>query len=298
MKQRGFTLVELIMVIVIMGVMAAMIVVFLKPAVDSYFDSRRRADLTDIADTAIRRMTQDIRRAVPNSVRSVSATCFQLVPTIAGGRYRMAPNTTVNPNFPGTSTDPYLDPAMCAPSATCSAPLDTSQATTVFDVLTPLTTVPAQNDWIVVNNQNAGDVYAGNNRGQINAAPTTPRATDGIHRIQIDSTPFSNGYDGGRFVAVANTEQTVFYSCAPNANTLYRTVALFGANQATTCAATATAAGITVATVATDVASCNFVYDPNQGATQQSGFVWMRLQLTRASESVVMTHGVHVSNAP
>lgn len=290
MKQRGFTLVELIMVIVIMGIMASMITVFLKPAIDSYIDSRRRADLTDIADTAIRRMAQDIRRAVPNSVRSVSPTCFQLVPTIAGGRYRMAPNTTANPNFPATSPDPYLDPPMCAASTTCSAPLDTSQATTVFDVLTPLTTVPAKNDWIVVNNQNAGDVYAGNNRGQISAAPTTPRATDGMHRIQIASTSFSNGYDGGRFVAVANAEQTVFYSCV--GNVLYRTVAAFTANQATTCAAT------TGATVATDVASCNFVYDPNQGATQQSGFVWMHLQLTRSSESVVMTHGVHVSNVP
>src|ERR1035437_9964243 len=104
MKQRGFTLVELIMVIVIMGVMASMIVVFLKPAVDSYLDSRRRADLTDIADTAIQRMAQDIRRAVPNSVRSVSSTCFQLVPTIAGGRYRMAPNTvTVGSAYIDTS---------------------------------------------------------------------------------------------------------------------------------------------------------------------------------------------------
>ena len=65
MKQRGFTLVELITVIVIMGIMASMITVFLKPAIDSYLDSRRRADLTDIADTAIRRMAQDILEAKP-----------------------------------------------------------------------------------------------------------------------------------------------------------------------------------------------------------------------------------------
>jgi len=278
MKQRGFTLVELIMVIVIMGIIASMITVFLKPAVDSYLDSRRRADLTDIADTAIRRMAQDIRRAVPNSVRSVSPTCFQLVPTIAGGRYRMAADTVNDTPLP------------CAPSATCSAPLDTSQATTVFDVLTPLTTVPAKDDWIVVNNQNAGDVYTGSNRGQISAAPTTPRATDGLHRIPIASTSFSSGYDGGRFVAVADTEQTVFYSCT--GNVLYRTVATFAADPTATCAATIGA------TVATDVAGCNFVYDPDHGATQQSGFVWMNLQLTRTGESVVMTHGVHVSNVP
>jgi len=279
MRARGFTLVELVMVIAITGILAGTITVFFKTSIDSYFDTRRRADLTDIADTALRRMTKDIRSAVPNSVRSVSSSCFQLVPTITGGRYRMASDTAND-----------TSPLPCAPSATCSAPLDVTQATTVFDVLSPMTTVPATNDWVVIDNQNAGDVYAGTNRAQISATPTTPRGSDGLHRIAIASTQFPSGYDGGRFVVVPNAEQTVFYSCV--GNTLYRTVAAFNANQATTCAA------ITGAVVATDVASCAFVYDPNQGGTQQSGFVWMRLELSRSGESVALAHGVHVDNVP
>lgn len=181
-------------------------------------------------------------------------------------------------------------PLPCTPSATCSAPLDVTQATAVFDVLSPLVTVPAQNDWIVIGNQNADDVYAGTNRARISAAPTVPRGSDGLHRIAIDSTQFPSGYDGGRFVAVPNAEQTVFYSCV--GSVLYRTAAAFNANQGTTCALT------TGAVVATDVAGCTFVYDPNQGATQQSGFVWMRLELSRSGESAAMTHGVHVDNVP
>lgn len=279
LQARGFTLVELVIVIVITGVIAGSIAVFLKPAIDSYFDTRRRADLSDMADTALRRMGQDIRRAVPNSVRPVSPTCFQLVPTTAGGRYRMA-SDTVN-DAPA--------PLPCAPSATCSAPLDTSVATTVFDVLAPLEPMPAAGDWVVINNQNAGDVYAGTNRGQITAV-AVPRTTDGLQRITIGATQFSSGYDGGRFATVANAEQSVFYSCV--GGVLYRTVAAFGANQATTCGLTAGAI------VATDVAGCSFVHDPNQGATQQSGFVWMRLELSRAGESVTLAHGVHVSNVP
>ena len=280
MKARGFTLVELVMVIVITGILAATLTIYLKPAVDSYFDMRRRADLTDLADTALRRMAQDIRSAVPNSLRWVSASCFQLVPTTAGGRYRMA-SDTVNDSAP----------LPCTPSASCSAPLDTAQATTVFDVLSPLATVPAKDDWIVIDNERADDVYTGTNRAQISATPSVPtRSSDALHRIQIASTQFPVGYDGGRFVVVANAAQSVFYSCV--GGSLYRTIAAFSANQATTCAATSGAL------VASDVTSCTFVYDANQGATQQSGFLWMRLQLARDGESVTLAHGVHVDNVP
>lgn len=275
MKARGFTLVELVMVIMITGIIAGSIAVFFKPAIDSYFDTRRRADLADLADTAVRRMAQDIRRAVPNSINPLSATCFRLVPTSAGGRYRMA-SDTVN-DTPA--------PLPCTPGTTCSAPLDPSQATTMFDVLSPLASVPIVGDWVVINNQNAGDVYAGTNRSQITDV-ATPRASDGVHRITIDSRQFSSGYDGGRFVVVADAEQTVTYTCS--GGVLYRKVAAFGAAD---CAAGG-------ATVATDVAGCTFVHDPNQGATQQGGFVWLRLDLSRAGESAALVHGVHVDNVP
>ena len=42
------------------------------------------------ADHALRRMLRDVRVAVPNSIRTPATNCFELVPTSAGGRYRMA----------------------------------------------------------------------------------------------------------------------------------------------------------------------------------------------------------------
>jgi MSHA biogenesis protein MshO len=45
-------------------------------------------------------------------------------------------------------------------------------------------------------------------------------------------------------------------------------------------------------------AGCTFIHDPNQGATQQGGFVWLRLELSRAGESAALAHGVHVDNVP
>ena len=204
---RGFTLIELVLVIVVGSVMAATLVVFFKPAVDGYLASRARADLTDQADTALRRASRDVRLAVPNSVRTPGSQCFEVIPSSGGGRYRTGPDT-VNDSAPN-----------CAPSATCSAPLDTAQATTVFDVLTPLSTVPAAGDWVVVGNQSPADVYSGVNRASI-ASVSTPTAAYGRHRITLANTQFPLGYDGARFTVVPNAQRAVFYVCSGADGTL------------------------------------------------------------------------------
>ena len=93
-NQRGFTLVEMIMVIVIMGIIGGIVAVFLRSPVEGYVASARRAEMTDIADTALRRINRDLRSALPNSVR-VTGTCngtttcyLEFLPTTGGGRYR------------------------------------------------------------------------------------------------------------------------------------------------------------------------------------------------------------------
>jgi MSHA biogenesis protein MshO len=105
-KHRGFTLVELIMVIVILGVVGGMVAVFMRGPIDAYFASARRAGLTDAADTAVRRMARDIRKALPNSIRTIgaapAATCVEFIPTKTGGRYREQGAGALN--FSGAAT--------------------------------------------------------------------------------------------------------------------------------------------------------------------------------------------------
>lgn len=278
-RQQGFSLVELVVVIVLIGAIGGILAMQLGPTIQGYLDVGRRAGLTDAADTALRRIITDVRRSVPNSLRLHSAQCLELVPTIDGGRYRTGPDVS------GTrSGDAFLD-------------YDAGAAQ--FDVTTRFTRIPAANDLVVIGNQNPGDVYSGANVSYIQGV--TNRATDaadawmGPHRIALTAPaqiPF--GYEGGRFVVVARTEQAVSYVCNVADGTLSRVVRPLSA--AGTGAGCPSPVGEPL--VARRVSRCEFSFNPNQGATPQSGFIQLQLTLTDGGESVPLTIGAHVSNLP
>ena len=277
--QVGFTLVELIMVMVLMGILSGSFMVFFKPTVEGYFDARRRADLTDIADTALRRMGQDIKAAVPNSINLVSDQCFQLVPTIAGGRYRTNIDVINDQNPPNLP-------------ATWSAFPDTSAATatpTTFDVLSMEGTAPVKDDYIVINNQNRDDVYgaAPISRFTVSADPTAPVSSNGTTRIVIGANPAAAGYVGGRFQVVSKDMPSIMYSCS--GSKLFRKI--LTTSKVAACA-------VDGDVVATDVASCLFAYTSISSATQSTGLITLNLTLSRNGESVVLASGVHVDNQP
>jgi MSHA biogenesis protein MshO len=278
---RGFTLIEMVVTLVLLGTLGGLMTVFFKPALATFLGARTRAALAAEGDGAARRLMRDVRSAVPNSIRTPAANCFELVPTTSGGRYRMGADT-VNGN---------------------SAPVDPSTSTTSFDVLSTLAVTPSVGDWVVVDNQNAGDVYAGSNRSAITAV-STPAATAGQLRLSINAMQFPLGYDGGRFNVVDQAQQAVFYVCSGASTTLdskgnapgvlYRLKNYgFNSTMPSSCPAT-TGADV----VAVNLRSCRFLYDPNQGATQQSGFISIQLEMTRDSETTSLIVGAHVANQP
>ena len=146
-RDRGFTLVEAIIVIVLTGILASAVAVFLRAPVQAYLDVARRAELTDIADTALRRIGRDLRLALPNSIRVTAGnTAIEFIPIKSAGRYREAgPGDVLDFS---SSTDPS------------------------FDIIGPGVDV-ASGDHIVVYNLGitGSDTYAGTSR---RAAATTP----------------------------------------------------------------------------------------------------------------------------
>jgi MSHA biogenesis protein MshO len=277
-EQRGFTLVELVIVIVLVGAIGAIFAMQLGPVIQGYVAVGKRAALTDQADTALRRVVLEVRAAVPNSLRLGSAQCLELVPTIDGGRFRTGPDVT----------------------RAGSAFLDYDAAATEFDVVTEFTTRPAAGDLVVIGNQNPGDVYSRSNVSTISqvADNTGTEAWRGPHRLTVTPTRIPFGYEDGRFVVVPGAGQAVSYVCSKagiengkGTGVLYRITRPIAPDQS--CEVPANSPKL-----ASNVASCAFIYSPNQGATQQSGFVQLQLTLADGGETVPLTLGAHVSNVP
>lgn len=87
-QAAGFTLVELIVVIVISALVASFMVLFLDAPIESYFAQTRRSDLVDSAHRISDAVTADARTALPNSMRTnPTGTALELLATEGVARY-------------------------------------------------------------------------------------------------------------------------------------------------------------------------------------------------------------------
>ena len=93
MRQRGVTLVELVVTIAVSAAVVGFMAMFIVGPMNAYSAQARRAELVDDADSALRFMARDLRSALPGSVRvtvSGSVTALELLSTVDGARYRDA----------------------------------------------------------------------------------------------------------------------------------------------------------------------------------------------------------------
>jgi MSHA biogenesis protein MshO len=268
---RGFTLVEAVIVITLTGIIASVVAVFIAKPVQGYFDSTQRAEMTDTADTALRRVARDLRLALPNSIRPTGvSTSIEFLSTQTGGRYRAA-----------------------ASGAGTGDPLDfVTSADTSFDVFgAPITfsaTTTTNQNQIVVSNYGitGANAYSGNS-----ASTDVRRAYAGtvgtVSNISITSTnPLPIDSPSHRFFVV---DTPVSYVCIGGMLIRYWGYPILATQGIPTI-------GSSSAVLARNVSACSFSYAP--GITERNGLVTMQLSLTQNGETITLYHEVHVNNAP
>ncbi len=260
-SESGFTLVEMIVVIVIIGILAALGGLFIARPIEGFLDLSRRATLVDAAESSLRRMQRDVRQALPNSVRiGCGDQCLELLHTVDGGRYRA--------DGPGNVLD-FIAP-------------DTDG----FDVLGTLSAAPSVGDDLVIYNLASGGP-SGNAYNIADNRRTVAAGSSATHINFTPQTPFPRSSPYQRFFLV---DEPVSYVCDPVAGTLTRY-----SGYAISTSQSATPGG-SAAIMTRHLSACSFVYHP--GTPERAGLVTMRLQLAEEGEAITLMQQVHVENAP
>jgi MSHA biogenesis protein MshO len=88
-KQKGFTLLELVTVMIILGILATSVFTFLRYGVESYTNTTAREEIISSARFTIERLNREVRNALPNSLRTLgsSSQCLEFTPIAQGVIY-------------------------------------------------------------------------------------------------------------------------------------------------------------------------------------------------------------------
>lgn len=285
---KGFTLVEMIVSIVILGILAGIVAVFIRGPILGYRDTVDRAEVTDQADLALRRMAREIRLALPNSVRvNADGSALELLQTRSGGRYLSSDDDT-----DGTLSKYVLSFD------------DATQTTfTAFASLSSFAQVRAGDSVVVYNlGTGAADAYAGGNRAAITKVATT--SASGLANaidITLASNPFaaqepelpSPGY---RFEVISGP---VSFYCTARSDGTFDLVRGWG--YAINSAQTVPPSGVKTAVVAGRLTTCTNLFNYSTAVNQRTGLVGIDISLhgrTDNTAAIRLVHQVHVDNTP
>ena len=276
---RGFTIIEMVVTMTILAIVGTMVAIFIRAPVRGYADSVARAEISDLADTVLRRMARDIRIALPNSVRvSGDGRTIEMLATRTGGRYLSADDGAAA----GRPVLDFVNPANLA-------------FTLVGDMPTGRQAIVPQSDFVVVYNLGTGyapaDAYSGGNIARVAAVDAASNL------VTMASNPFATQQPplpspGSRFQIVSGP---VRYACVPGPN---GTLTRFSNYTIPASIATSPSGGVS-ALAANWITGCEFDYVlmPNI----RSGLVVLTLSMRKPGSTdapVTLTAQVHVDNTP
>ncbi len=274
-RPAGFSMIEMVVVMVILGIIGASVGVFINNPVRAYFETIGRATLTDAGDLVVRRMIRELQTAVPNSARMTSSSgtvYLEFVPIVDAGRYRIAAS---NGNDP-TGIDP-LD---------FSNPADNS-----FQVLGPPVNAPSGARMVIMNlGYGSFSLYGGGNVRSLSAYGS---ALSTIQYVPNGAWPADSPTH--RFFLFGTA---VTYACTPVAGGTgvirrYAGYAVQASQPASAAAAPLSTASSSL--VLDDVSACGFTLG---SAQEDLNSAQISLQLSRNGETVTLYGQVNAPNSP
>lgn len=290
-SRQGFTLIELIIVILLIGILAGVLITILQGPLRGYFDLQRRAELVAVAETALHRMTREIRLALPNSIR-ISGGSLEFLRTIDGGRYRDRPppgNAVLNFN---TNSDTFEvlgglinhasiqtgsgSAACLSGTAYCLVIYNTGQPASVTEAVATGTSA------------NAYLGISGDFDGNIATVSSATTDSLGFDNSNVSGWRFAFESPRQRFQIV---DTPVSFVCNPAAGTIYRY-----ADYGIQAVQPAIPAGGSENRLVDRVSNCSFSYDP--GTATRAGLVTIRIEITENGQSITLMQQVHVENQP
>ncbi len=308
-SQAGFTLVEMIIGMVITAIIAGMVTLFARWPIQSYLDASNRAAMSDMADTALRRLARDVRQALPNSLRLKSAACtvgggtctfLEFIPIKSAGRFRATlggvGSQALDLDSGLNQTFDVLGPPLC-PSSECT--LATGDSLVLYNLgsgngdayLNPVTTPRSNRRLLLSSGNNLGSLqFTGNGQGLCKSLPSPyyDSGTDSCNPDDSSQTPRRYEIPGFRFYVIADA---VSYECPQIANPLrtsWLRYAGYGLN-----ASQATSFGAAVAsTLSTGVDSCDLQLSDDKQ------LLIVSLTLSNNGERLTLLQQIEVPNAP
>jgi MSHA biogenesis protein MshO len=279
----GFSLIELIVVIVLLGVLAGGAGLLIVNPIEAYDAQVRRQQLVDQGEMALRQIARDLRRALPNSVRIAPAGAgfaLEMVNIVDGARYR--------DEFGGVY------------AADADFVLDFTAPDAVFNLLGGLVNPAlfAANNRLVIYNTSV-NIYAEaidvDKQGIITDAGTTlafttlnpgPNQED---QISLSAAfEFTQQSPGQRVFMV---DGAISYICNPATGSMLR-YSGYGFDNPQQIPP----GGAVSDTLVTRVIGCSATY--TSGTAQRGGLVSLDITLGDSGENINLLHQVHVVNVP
>lgn len=293
-KQSGFTLVEIIIVIAIMGIIGGLASMIIGRSLDSYAALERREKLQTSVRLAVERMSRELRHSLPHSICvSDGAKCalgvasgtgnqFYFIPVKDSGRYqdrlgaypapmsglreRLSKFPLKNLTFDVLSSDGNPDPAI-------KNHINASK-----------------DDWVSVYNLNNTQIYTlppNQVRNQIESYTSAATIND-IDQIQFyaGNNYFSNHSPTRRFHIIDNNYQVTLFIFDAVTGTLTRYTTTFSAPN------TASIPRLLMQ----NVNACKFTYIP--GSQTRAGLLRIDITVALQGEQIRVIHDAHVYNTP